>query len=306
MRNLISLGIILAVVLISASAVSAAVCENDDQIIMRLSSTNNAHGALWDQTYETKICYDKFWDAFSGATHPHDYSPGDTLLNLYSPTNSHAATSASLDYDYPVYHKGLRNCTVWQGETCTKSNKKAIVYLSALSNAHLSTTYSDGFYSICCSNWIETPSPTPAPVNCIEYRSESECNSDQGVAAQIGCPSGKYCFCEWNPDTHQCLQVYGIETGSSDGGCAVQKCVFTPIDYESAVCKENNYKTIGVDAKIVVSPGCTAIEDLTCIPHVSESPCGLVGLDLPFFGAWQFGASVIGIFLVYLVLRKIK
>lgn len=298
MKGLLVSAVILACFLISVSSVSAAGCVNDNQIIMKLSSSDNAHGALWNQSYGIKLCYDDFWGKYDEGLNPHECVSGDILLKLNTATNSHAASKSSASYAFPVCHRGLGDCTISQGQDCT-NNKKAIVYLSSLSNAHLSKTYSDGFYAVCCSNTTGEIIPPLGPANCIDYSDEQSCTTDESAAAQIGCPIGKNCFCEWNANESECMQSYV----SSTQGCDYYKCVLTPINYEEAVCKEDGYKSVSLSAEI--KSECIGVVDSDCVNKTAEIPCGLViSLDLPFFGAWQFALSIIGILFVYLILLR--
>jgi hypothetical protein len=307
MRGLIGLTAVLGIILFSLSIVTAACGTNgqdDSQLIMRLSSQENAHGALWNGEYGTKICYDEVFSGnkFMGAS-PHECTSDSSILKLYSQTNSHATTK---DYTFPdstsypntVCYKGVTNCTVWQGQGCTKYNQRVIVYLSSLGNAHLSRIYQNGFYAICCANTTGMIGPTYN--YCRDYPTEGECNNYATEAAQNGCPAGKACFCAWNiTGTGICEQRYHGITPDCE-----YNCTMSPTNYLTAECKENGYKTVSISAQIVPSPPTCAVSDPDCVSKDVEIKCGLVGLDLPFFGFWQFAAGLVAIAVVYLFARK--
>lgn len=303
MRGLIISAVILFAALASISAVSAAVCTNDNQIIMRLSSPpDNAHGAVWNyQGYGIKVCYnDIFGFEFTGSN-PHGCTSSSTALRLYSANNSHAASKEFGNYTTSICYKGLENCTIHSGKACTKADKRVIVYLSSLTNAHLSKSYFNGSYAVCCSNTTSGVVIAAGPTYCFDYTTKNSCGNDTYGIAQVGCPAGKTCFCEWNATASKCMQSYELPPTPE---CPYYKCTFTPRNYLEAPCI-NGYKTVSISAQIVYSdPQCAGVVDANCIDKEAEIPCGVIEPDLPFFGAWQLAASLVGIFLVYLVLRK--
>lgn len=296
MRGLLIIGAVLFFAFALTGMAGAAGCTDDSQIIFRLSSTDNAHGAIWNQTYGIKVCYNEIFGTSFKGSNPHSCSSDSRVLRLYSETNSHAAAKDSTSYPVDVCYAGIGNCTINQEATCN-DQKKAVIYLSSLTNAHLSKSYSAGFYAVCCSN--TTAEESSGPTNCIEYITQDDCINYDFEVAQVGCPEGKSCFCEWNA-AGKCLQAYASETQD----CSY-KCSMTPTDYQSAVCKEDGYKTVSVSATIIPINGCSStIQDPKCINREVEVPCGLVGFDLPFFGFWQFAAGLSSIIFIYLLIKR--
>lgn len=136
-------------------------CDNDTQIIMRLSDENNAHGALWDNTnYSVSICYGKlFTDSYvpQAGEDPHVCKPGsnNTLLYLSEGINSHASTTTSAKYTIPVCYGNL-NCRS-TNESCMADNETAVVTLYSLTNSQISMGNTQAI-KVCCKSEGTTPS----------------------------------------------------------------------------------------------------------------------------------------------------
>jgi len=123
----------------------------DDQIIMRLSSSSNAHGALWDQSgtgHDVKICYDEIFPGSGNGSH--DCAGLNLLLSLSAQSNAHASdTPDPILYPEDVCYGDLA-CSVRStgcigGEIC-------VVTMSASDNAHLAECPppSASWLSVCC------------------------------------------------------------------------------------------------------------------------------------------------------------
>lgn len=284
--------------LISLFGFASASCANENQTILKISSDENAHGALWDRTSGIKICYDDYFREFKGAN-AHVCSSANVLIKLSNTNNSHAAPKDSSIYNVKVCHNGLSNCTVHAGQNCTRG-KKAIVYLSNLSNAHISKTYVQGFYAVCCSNITVQARISESIVHCMDYTTQNSCNNYDYFVAQTGCPNGKECYCNWNSTGRKCIQSYNNLIGNCNYKCNLA------VAGRTEECDANEMRTISVDAQIIpVSGDCTGITDPECVDKEIEIPCGLlVGADLPFFGFWQIATSLISITLIYLILLR--
>jgi hypothetical protein len=293
MRGSICLGAIFFVFLCSVGAVGAAGCANNDQIIMRLSSSENAHGAIWDQAYGVKICYDDFFGVFE-RMNAHGCSDESTALKLYTATNSHAASAASQNYQINICHRGLKNCTIRQGEGCTSSGERAIVYLSSSTNAHLSRSYLPGFYAVCCEN-ASAPNHPPEINYCADYTSLPTCNADAYGVSANGCPSGKVCHCAWNATGNICIQTYNNHIDGCSYKCSLKA------NYAGAACNEQGFRQVNIEAtRYVISGNCDSNVDSGCQSRQVSVPCGLTEVELPFFGLWQAAVSFLCITIVYL------
>ena len=118
--------------------------------ILKLYSTNNTHGAQWDQSYPLDICYNDLFGGklYTGAS-PHDCTGSNIVLKLSSITNAHAESPDSSAFTSPVdVCYGDLVCNF--ASSCL-DNQAEVVRLSSVTNAHLSkdSTYPN---IICCSS----------------------------------------------------------------------------------------------------------------------------------------------------------
>ena len=161
MKRLLSIAILFSFVLLNLGFVSGQSCgqPNDDQLVMRISGSTNAHGELFDQdNYFTDICYDDFdfngdgsLDSYTGAI-PHPPLCGsDIVLRLSDVTNAHAETPESSTTGYIDVCFGDLSCV--SSNTGCASDETEVLRLSANTNAHLETITGAGTYpvSICCT-----------------------------------------------------------------------------------------------------------------------------------------------------------
>ena len=160
--------------LLFLSVVSAVVCD-DSQTIIKLSSSDNAHGAIYsDATYPIEICYNEI---FIGKTYIPPVPADLRVCNAAAPyTNKVVGLSATTNAhaQIPIYTPayptsvcyGDLQCSYTQGE-CTQLGPdfKCIVELSSIdTNAHLSTCSAPNSYStkICC----KSPAAEIPPATC--------------------------------------------------------------------------------------------------------------------------------------------
>jgi len=146
------------------------------QIIMKLSSDKNAHGALWDDSdYGYNVCYeDIFPGAYSGLN-PHEcndpVNPTNIVMWLNSESNSHAVApekgGPSTEYNTPVCYGNL-NCHSTQ-ENCG-AGEEIVARLYSEENSHISNAgisefdvkkisgpcilFNNG--TIICEDWINS------------------------------------------------------------------------------------------------------------------------------------------------------
>lgn len=302
MRGLMHLSAFFFIVLCFAGVTSAAGCANGDQIIMRLSASDNAHGAIWDQAYGIKICYDDLFGTTFGQMNAHACSNGSTVVKLYSATNAHASSPDSQNYQISVCHRGLKNCAIRYGEGCAKSEEKAIVYLSNTSNAHLSRSYIKGFYeyAVCCEG-SSAPNP-PAGINyCSDYTSPTVCNNDEYGVSVNRCPAGKVCYCMWNATGNACVQAYNNQVAECSYKCSLSA------NYASGICDEQGFMFVDIKAtRVDLAGNCASVMDSDCQSRRANVPCGLFEIELPFFGLWQAAISALCITISYLLFSRRK
>jgi hypothetical protein len=129
---------------------------SDNQTIMLLSGLDNAHGAAYNQSYTTRICYSSI---FPGVVYtdsnPHQCTGNNSVLNLSSISNAHAGIMSSMPYQIPICYGDLvcRNTT----GSCN-ADEQFVVSLSSITNAHLSANNNTYANKICCSSANTRPS----------------------------------------------------------------------------------------------------------------------------------------------------
>ncbi|PIN77519.1 hypothetical protein COV15_01875 [Candidatus Woesearchaeota archaeon CG10_big_fil_rev_8_21_14_0_10_34_12] len=125
----------------------------DSQLIMKLSSTTNAHGEIYSSTnYNIGICYDAIFGSVYTGANPHTCSGTNLVLKLSSTTNAHAEIPSLTNYNTNVCYGNLV-CTL--RDSC-QSGETLVASLSSNTNAHLSSTSSYPA-KICCSTSGTTP-----------------------------------------------------------------------------------------------------------------------------------------------------
>lgn len=291
----------------------AATCSND-QLIMKLYSSTNAHGAIWnDSNYAIKVCYDKFFTPSYDGSDPHECNSDDVMMRLNSLGNSHAAEDSNANaYPIDICFKGLENCEVKPIGTSCDSGDAEILYLTGRSNAHISTSViissnNKYIYKVCCgcspSGCKKLPSSISEAGLCSEL-DESSCSTGGGTIAQSdpGCRASNKadCRCAWA--NGKCGVEWGITLSGRPLGCAY-KCIIESTDRTEC---SGNSKVVSLTARLVPttsSPLCilpAGTQDPNCKSGSAVISCdGGTDAQLPFFGAWQFGVSLLSIVLIY-------
>ena len=154
-----------------------------DDIIMKLSSSTNSHGALWnDANYQTNIYYsDVFGWSYYG-TNPHNCNGNfNKVVGLYSSTNAHAEIPSLNNYGTNVCYGDLI-CRGVSG-TCN-SDEKSVVALASNTNSHLSSISNVNYpVNICCKTFgcsndsqcsVNTPKCNPIG-KCVQCIDNSNC-----------------------------------------------------------------------------------------------------------------------------------
>ena len=142
-------------------------CSSPDQIILRLSEEDNAHGEVWNGAngYTTEIC-------FSGAapSNPHSCSGNNNVLRLAAPTNAHAEGPTG-SYGTQICY-GTLSCRITAVGGSCNAGETFIVSLSATTNAHLAEDNSYP-YDICCTAGPVTPPVIPIGVQWLNMINEA-------------------------------------------------------------------------------------------------------------------------------------
>jgi hypothetical protein len=169
MKKLMTLLFFVSLFVLLVDFVSAQVCL-DDQVIMRISATQNAHGEFWNGagSYATKICYDFiFGNTYTGAN-ARTCNSNNKVLRLNGTTNAHAEIPTLATVGYVDVCYGDLTCKSVNGDIkCDTLNTpgedyKEIVSLSSNINAHLGVADSYTSLSnkkICCSSASASTQP---------------------------------------------------------------------------------------------------------------------------------------------------
>ncbi len=129
-------------------------CSDESQIILKLSSSTNAHGELWNQeNYGFEICYDEIFGTLGDGDRT--CSGKNKLLGLSAVTNAHAEIPSLDNYQVDVCYDNL----VCEARDVCEENEKMIVSLSADTNAHVAMGDEPKYpFKICCK-------PAPEEIN---------------------------------------------------------------------------------------------------------------------------------------------
>lgn len=130
------------------SDIPSSSCLSDDDIILKLSSDTNAHGALWsDANYNVKVCYSDIFGLEYTGLNPHSCSGTNKVAGLSGVSNAHAQIPSQNSYSTNVCYGNLQ-CAA--RDVCL-SDEEMVVSLSENTNAHLSSG-EDYPIKICCKS----------------------------------------------------------------------------------------------------------------------------------------------------------
>lgn len=194
--------VFLSMFLLSLNFISSASCSittscNAANTVMKLSSTTNAHGALYNQgSYGYYLCCD-----FTG---DHTCSGSNKVLGLSATTNAHAQIPSYTSYSYSACFADL-SCTATTSSSCPSQFPIAMVSLSSSTNAHLAqfSTYSQ---KICCKN-------DPAASCGDGVLDEGEQCDDGNFVSYDGCSAS----CKVESGCWNCVN-------SGEGSCCYSTC----------------------------------------------------------------------------------
>jgi len=143
--SLIFLGIILLTI------INVSACNDDSHTILKISSTDNAHGEVYDgaNNYPIRICSNDIFDQIPVGPSPHACNGQNKILGLSDTSNAHAQIPSLNTYSEDVCYGNLI-CTSRSGNC--NSDETCVVTLSDSTNAHLAECGSPNAYStkICC------------------------------------------------------------------------------------------------------------------------------------------------------------
>jgi hypothetical protein len=163
--------------IIFVSGFISAACSSQDQIILRLSSSTNAHGEVYNGAgnYPIEICFD---DIFGGVVGTGDRTctEANKVVGLSSNTNAHVEAPTQDNYPIDICYDDL-TCVVRAGSCGV--GESLVVSLSSATNAHLAD---DSSYPtlICCS--VGEP---PGPDCVLTSAAWSELEVEEGTKVNM-------------------------------------------------------------------------------------------------------------------------
>jgi len=172
---LILLGVVFMVKTpITGSVLNAGTCAND-QVILRLSDTSNAHGEIDSGAgnYPVNVCYNEFFSEDGNGLRT---CGTNQIISLSALTNAHGEDPSAGIYPVDVCYGDL-TCSIRGPGVACSAGEVAIVSLSDSTNAHLALgeIYD---YKVCCSSASDAPICNNDGAICDPGETESNCPSD--------------------------------------------------------------------------------------------------------------------------------
>ncbi len=184
--------VIIVLLSINSSFVIAQVpeCGNDRFVILRLSSSTNAHAELATQiAYKSTgqpICFNELFPSSSYVpdVNSHTCNANNLVLKLSSSTNANAEDPSRTAYTTNVCYSGLKECELATTSSCP-AGKTSVVRLSFSTNAHLEKAAPPLIYTniICCK--AVTVSPPISPTVTEAYWANEVGSNIEGQTVEI-------------------------------------------------------------------------------------------------------------------------
>lgn len=171
--------IFLLLLILYCSVVNATVSVtqtcNADNIIMRISDPEDAHGSKWDDTnYNNYVC-----DSDAGT---HECNGNNIVLKLGEETDSHAYSPTLSINGYNVCYGDYVNCNV-NSQGCSEDSF-CVVKLSDNEDSHIYPCTSDEVsVSVCCSK-TETPT-TPTNNNRRSHSRINDSSTTENLTIEL-------------------------------------------------------------------------------------------------------------------------
>ncbi|MEM3074672.1 MAG: dockerin type I repeat-containing protein [Candidatus Pacearchaeota archaeon] len=207
---------------------------SDNQTILKLSSENNAHGAVWSsaENYPVRICYNRIFGReynLSGETIHKCRNNTNLAFRINDLTNAHAQLNSIGSYGVGICFGDLE-CTSRVGENCNET-ERLLVSLSSNTDAHLSAT---DLYPIriCCTSQ-QRGQIIQCPEDAEPFEDTCRCLDEEEV---------------YNYETGMCEVAIIDECSSGERLCIVDGVTQCSVPSEcdsEAPCNENNRCEIG-------------------------------------------------------------
>jgi len=161
--GILSLFTITFVIMFAGFSEAAVTCSAENQTILRISGTTNAHGEVYNGigNYDEEICYDTIFGVAGDGNRV--CSGTNKVVGLSGLTNAHAEEPSLSNYATEICYGGL-SCRATTG-SCL-GNESLVVTLSSSTNAHLASNDPGYLQNICCSIGVVGPPPPPPVGNC--------------------------------------------------------------------------------------------------------------------------------------------
>jgi hypothetical protein len=162
----LSIGFLFLIIPLLGLVSAQTTCSDQNQIILRLSETTNAHGEVFDGAggYSEEICYDTIFGVAGGGDRT--CAGNVKILRLTDTTNAHGEDRDQTNYPIDICYSGITSCNVRTNDCgVDEPTEELIVSLSDNTNAHLAA---DNSYpvKICCS--FEVP-PEPCSLTAAYW-----------------------------------------------------------------------------------------------------------------------------------------
>jgi len=241
------------------------------QVVMDLSSSTNAHGALKNQGAFLGVlcCNFGLGDTTCSSDDPNTNQPINKIIGLFSSTNAHAEAPdlASPNYNTDVCYDSLKYCSnVDTGFSCAVGEIE-VVYISNITNAHIEDadlTPQNYDTKICCL--VEYPTTCDLTSATWQYGEVME-GADIAVTVNGTDCGGKEISFEVFRGSTSCNSISGCENPPTAVFTAGSNSVTGT--WNASPSHDNEYRFV---AMVVTNPSETVISSLPNL-FVNESVC---------------------------------
>src|SRR3989344_3386121 len=253
-ETLIAVGILIVFLAVNILAINPQFSPpncGDNQIIMRLSNTTNAHGALWnDNKYNIQVCFSNIFGfnyVPDANENPHACNTNNSVLNLTNISNSHAGKRDENNFETQICYGNLKCILANETETCSDlgSEFKEVIRLSDKKDAHLSIEENYDF-KVCCKT-----EQNQGPLGCnnnniCNINEDCQCSDCHGF--KDSCSSSNNLTCDYHTNSCQpcpSRTAYSSSSGTCEPDSPPQILIVKP---EKAF-SSSNWKKYKIDSE---------------------------------------------------------